>query len=170
MREIIPIVALIVSLCSLLISLDVWRRSFRPIVSAAVKTHAAGNVLIAYDLVILNSGTRPARNIRIRPVGNSLDAALGRDATADNRQRWLACFDQTIPVLQPNERVSCSFGTTQVNDTGFWKHKATIRIRLIYEEWLGGFMRRYPEEQDIQIVSSESFTGFSWGDEIPAGE
>jgi hypothetical protein len=163
MREIIPMVALIVSLCSLLISFDVWRRSFRPVVSAAVKTHAAGNVTICYDLVIQNSGTRPARNIRISPV-SSLDAALGQDATEDNKRRWLACFDQTIPVLQPNERVSCSFGTTQINDAGFWKHKAIIRIRLSYEEWLGGLIRRYPEEQDIQIVSSESFTGFSWGD------
>jgi hypothetical protein len=161
---VIPTVALIVSLCSLLISLDVWRRSFRPIVSAAVKTHEAGNVAICYDLVILNSGTRPARNIRISEIDSSVATALGQDATQDNRRRWLACFDQTIPVLQPNERVSCSFGTTQMNDAGFWKHKAIIHIRLTYDEWVGGLISRYREEQDIQIVSSESFTGFSWGD------
>jgi hypothetical protein len=35
--------ALVVSLFAFLISFDIWRRSFRPIVTVAVKTHQAGN-------------------------------------------------------------------------------------------------------------------------------
>ena len=72
-------------------------------------------------------GTLPARNIRISAVGNSVEAALGRDASKENRQRWLACFNHVIAVLQNNDRVSCSFGTTKANDNGFWKYAATIR-------------------------------------------
>ena len=51
--------AVAISFCSLLISflsfvfsVSHLRRSFRPIVSAMVKTHEAGNELIAYDLVM----------------------------------------------------------------------------------------------------------------------
>src|SRR5436305_490028 len=57
--------SLLISLCSFVFSVQHLRRSFRPIVSAMVKTHQASNVLIAYDLVVLNSGTLPARNIEI---------------------------------------------------------------------------------------------------------
>ena len=77
--------ALVISLTSLLISLDIWTRSFRPIVTVAVKTHTAGNVLISYVLVVLNSGTIPAKNIRIRAAENSLASAFGGDATAENK-------------------------------------------------------------------------------------
>jgi hypothetical protein len=151
---------LLISFCSLLASVYFWRRSFRPIVSAAVKTHAAGNEAILYDLVVLNSGTVPARNIRIKATEKSLTSAFGRDASAENKERWLACFNQVIGLLQNNDRVSCSFGTTKVADGGFWKHNAAISITIVYEGWFG---RKYNDKQNIQIADSNSFTGYSWG-------
>jgi hypothetical protein len=45
---------------------------------------------------VLNSGTIPAKNVRIMPQRGSLAAALGADATAEKKQRWLACFDVVI--------------------------------------------------------------------------
>jgi hypothetical protein len=51
--------ALAVSICSLIISVYFWSRSFRPIVSSAVKMHTAVNVMIAYDLTRLR--LRPTR-------------------------------------------------------------------------------------------------------------
>jgi hypothetical protein len=160
MNTMIAAAALLVSFCSLLISVYFWRRSFRPIVSAAVKTHAAGNEAILYDLVVLNSGTIPAKNIRIKATEKSLASAFGGDASAENKQRWLACFNQVIGLLQNNDRVSCSFGTTKAADAGFWKHNAAISITIIYEGWFG---RKYNEKQNIQIADSNSFTGYSWG-------
>src|SRR6266404_2759718 len=154
----VALAALFVSLCSFLISLDFWRRSFRPIVTVAVKTHTGGNVTICYDLVVLNSGSISAKNVKITPVGSSLASALGRDATAPNRQRWLACFDVIIPILQNNEKTTCSFGTTQANDSGFWKYHATIRVKVTYE----GRWGKYQEEQNIRIADTDSFTGYSW--------
>jgi hypothetical protein len=79
--------ALAISFCSLLISFYFWTRSFRSIVTAAVKTHAAGNEAILYDLVILNSGTIPARNMRIHAAELSLAAAFGGDATPENKRK-----------------------------------------------------------------------------------
>ena len=148
--------ALAVSLSSLLLSVYVWRRSFRPIVTAAVKTHEAGNVLIAYDLVLLNSGTIPARNIRIEAMEHSLASTFGRDASAENKQSWLACFNQVIAILHNDDRVSCSFGTTKADDAGFWKCNATIPVVITYEGWFG---RTFKEKQNIQICDSNSFTG-----------
>jgi hypothetical protein len=129
-----------------------------------VKTIEAGNELIAYDLVILNSGSIPARNIRIAADQNSLDQAFGKGATDDDKIGWLSCFDQTILILQNGERTSCSFGTTAIGDSGFWKYKAIIGITIQYEGWFRGwFEKTYCEKQDIQIVNSESFTDYAWG-------
>jgi hypothetical protein len=162
MNLMIALAAFAVSLGSLLISFDVWRRSFRPIVTVAVKTHGAGNKAIAYDLVVLNSGTLPARNIQITPAENSLAPAFGRDASAEHKQKWLACFAQVIALLHNNDRVSCSFGTTEADDAGFWKYNATIPVTITYEGLFWWFGRKYETKQSIQIADSNSFTGYWW--------
>lgn len=156
--------SLVVSFTSLLIAMDVWRRSFRPLVTAAIRTHKAGNTAITYDLVILNSGTLPARNIRIMSAEGSIEAALGKDASEENKKKWLACFNYAIAILQNNDRVSCSFGTTMANDAGFWKYNSVIRATVTYESSFGWFVWKYQEEQGLQISNSESFTGYMWGD------
>lgn len=43
----------------------VWRQSNRPIVSALVETHSSGNVATLFNLTIINSGNRPATNIKL---------------------------------------------------------------------------------------------------------
>jgi hypothetical protein len=116
--------------------------------------------MIAFDLVVLNSGTLPARNVRITAADESLATAFGQDATAANKERWLACFKRKIGLLQNNDRVSCSFGTTKRDDGGFWKVNASIQVTVTYEGWFGS---TYTERQELSIVDSNSFTGYAWG-------
>lgn len=156
----ISLTALLISLCSLLASVFFWRRSSRPLVTVAVKTHSADSGMIAYDLVVLNSGALPARSIRIAATDAALAAAFGQDATAANKERWLASFRSEIRMLQNNDRVSCSFGTTKQDDAGFWKAHATIAITVTYKGWYG---TTYSDEQPICIADSNSFTGYAWG-------
>jgi hypothetical protein len=162
MDTIIAILALLVSVIALGISFHFWRRQFRPIVTAAVKTASAGNEAIAYNLVILNSGTIPAKNISLKLDETTLPAALGGDATAENRTRWLACFSlkSNISVLHNGACASCSFGTTRSCDRGFWKVRGQISIVIKYEGWFGS---KYEQPQTIEIVDSGSFTGYQWG-------
>jgi len=101
----------------------------------------------------------PARNVRLVAGAPSLTSALGFDATPGNKQKWLACFGAVVPVLLNNERTTCSFGTTQANDTGFWKYGATIDIEVIYE----GRWRKYRDKQQLRILDTDSFTGYHWG-------
>lgn len=154
----LSLIALIVSIIAFLASVSFWRRSFRPIVTASVRTSLSGNIATAYNLVLLNSGTIPAKDIRISAVSLSPDK-FGDDATHENKKRWLACFDAVIAILQNGDRVSCSFGTTKANGTGFWKHKAEIAIRIKYSGWFG---KSYIQDQVISIVDSNSFTDYAW--------
>jgi len=162
MDTIIALVALIVSAVSLGSSVLFWRKSFRPIVTAAVKTHAATKDIIAYNLVLLNSGAIPAKNVVIRAGEASLLKAFGCDATPENKHSWLACFaeETKIPILHNGDHVACSFGTTQGIDAGFWRYESTITVVIEYAGWFG---TKYKQSQEIGIVDSDSFTGFMWG-------
>lgn len=155
--------SLLVSAASFFMSLRYWSRSFRPIVTAMVKTHAAGNTGILYDLQIQNSGALPAKNIRLSANQADIVPALGDDSSEENKRRWLSCFEEinTIAILHNNENIRCSFGTSKSNDAGFWKYGATISIVIKYQGWFG---RAYTQEQQVKIIDSDSFTGFLWGE------
>ncbi|CAD7387725.1 hypothetical protein VB145_14010 [Xanthomonas arboricola] len=159
----IAIAALVVSLVALVTSVYFWRRQFRPIVTAAVRTASAGSNCIAYKLEVLNSGTIPARNIVLHVDKAALSEVFGADATPENQTRWLACFtrEKRITVLHNGSRVSCSFGTTQSNDRGFWKTRAQISMTIQYEGWFG---EKYVQAQTVEVVDSASFTGYMWGE------
>jgi len=161
MDTLIATSALLVSIAALGLSIYFWKRSFRPIVTAMVKTHAAGNEGTLFDLEILNSGTLPAKNIRLYAEQETLNAAFGKDADQENRRRWLSCFEpeNMISILHNSEKVRCSFGLSRANDLGFWKYKAAIPITIEYEGWFG---KKYTQTQVIQIIDSDSFTGFLW--------
>ncbi|TCJ18179.1 hypothetical protein EZJ19_02785 [Parasulfuritortus cantonensis] len=162
MDTLIACVSLLVSIIALAISVRFWQQSFRPIVTAAVKTHSGGSEAIHYSLVLMNSGAIPAKNVVLRANQRSLHGALGDEATEENRRRWLACFSDraAVAVLQNGDRASCSFGVTKRNNAGFWKYKSVIKISIEYEGWFG---RKYSEPQELLIADSDSFTGFSWG-------
>ena len=157
----VAFVALGSSIASLSVSVWFWRKSFRPIVTAMVKTHQGGNNAIAYDLQIANSGSLPARNIRLRIDMSDVEPALGRDATREKKARWLCCFEKehSIRVLQNAQATTCSFGTSMADDTGFWRYGSCFPITITYEGWFG---KEYSEQQEIQVTDSTSFTGFSW--------
>ncbi|PBB78185.1 hypothetical protein CK218_25685 [Mesorhizobium sp. WSM3879] len=156
--------ALVATLLALGLSLHFWRRQFRPIVSAMVKTHSGGNMGISYDLVVLNSGSIPARDVWLEVADHkALHASFGSGADDDNKKDWLSCFDRKdmIPVLHNGSQVSCSFGHTKPADRGFWKAGAEFPIRIHYRGWFG---KSYlGEPHTLRIVDTDSFTGFMWG-------
>ncbi len=158
----VSLVALLISIISLILSFRYWSKSFRPIITAMVKTHAAGNLGTIFDLEILNTGSIPAKNIRLKAEQKDIDNALGKDSISENKIRWLSCFkpENIISILHNNSSIKCSFGESKGNDQGFWKYKAKIPITIEYEGW---FVKKYIQNQDIQIIHSDSFTGYHWG-------
>ncbi|WP_159091600.1 hypothetical protein [Aminobacter sp. MSH1] len=157
----IALAAVAISLVALLLSIHFWRRSFRPIVTAMVRSNKSGNLATAFDLVLLNSGSIPARSVTLhitddRQLENALDKA-----PLDRRSRFLSCFlkGTKVPILHNGAEVSCSFGYVSQTDS-FWKGGAEFPILVRYEGWFG---KIYVERQTLRIVSSTSFTDFSWG-------
>ena len=157
----IALTALCISIVSLCLSLFFWNRSFRPIVTAMVKTSDSGNRGIFYDLEILNSGIIPAKNITLKVDLTSLENHLGKDAGDDNKDRWFSCFnnDNIIKLLHQNAPIVCSFGYSAPSDTGFWKYRSVFFVVIEYE---GFFGKKYATVVELQIQDSTSFTGYHW--------
>lgn len=162
-NTLIAATALFVSLCSLMISVYFWMRASRPIVTAAVKTHPGQQKgPIFYDLVVQNSGSIPAKDVRITVEEIKLTAAFGKGATEKLKPDIYAVFATTLLILQNGDKVVWGpFAYTDGIDTGFWKYNTSIPIVIRYKGWFGRLP--YKEEQRIQIVSSESVTGYLWG-------
>ena len=160
--QIVAVIALIISILSFGVSVYFWRRQFRPIITVAVKTAGAGNASTAFSLQIKNSGSLPAKNIKLSANQSDLESAFATDATPENKTRWLAAFDEknVIPILQNGDTTICSFGFSKPNNQGFWKYKSSLRITVDYYGWFG---YHYNEMQGIRIVNSDSFTDFQWG-------
>jgi hypothetical protein len=57
--------AVAVSLASLYLSRRLWLQSNRPIVTAAIVDYASGNMGAVFNLVVSNTGNRPATNVRL---------------------------------------------------------------------------------------------------------
>lgn len=162
----VSIVALVVSILALALSIFFWRRQFRPIVTAMVQTHHGGNDGIVYNLVVLNSGSIPAKNIKLLVrEHSSLEAALGAGADTKTRKLWLACFEPSTVIrhLHNGARTSCSFGLTHREpNKSFWKPEAEFPIHIEYEGWFGEKYQSDPANI-LQIADSDSFTGGMWG-------
>jgi len=160
--SLIATIALVISILSFGLSVYFWRRQFRPIITLAVKTAASGNISIAFNLQVKNSGSIPAKDIKLSASQADIESALGNDASQGNRNRWLAAFaeENVISALQNGESITCSFGMSQSRDNGFWKYRAMLPISIEYYGWFG---TRYSETQTLKIINSESFTDFHWG-------
>lgn len=164
--RVLNIAVLLVSTTAVALSMRFWWRSFRPIVTAVVETRGGGTQGITYNLVVVNSGAIPARNVRLSVADQQkLEAAILGDPPDLARDKWLAAFRQEseIPLLQNGARVACSFGMSG-KEAGFWKYGASFPIYIDYQGYFG---TRYRGVMEIRIVDSDSFTGHLWGPPRP---
>lgn len=165
-KTIISILALILSLLSFVYTRINWLRSNRPIVSAAVETHAGGNESIAYNLVLSNTGNRPATNIRIHAKEKDVEACISEcdkshKITGAIYLGVMRCFsdDGEIPLLLNGKSMINSFGYTRGDQQTFWRYGASLPIEIKYCDLDG---RRYLSKQLIRIKDSAGFAGGIW--------
>lgn len=163
--------ALIVSLVSFLITIWLWRESNRPVVTARIKTHRGGNIAILYLLEVVNSGARPAKNVRLHvELQEVIDAVLPVAMSHTDYGQVLRsikrCFEKRaeIPILLNGEAVTNSFGHTSI-ESPFWSPGATLQLAISYQGLEG---QRYRSTVTIKIDDTAGFAGTSYGNQIDA--
>ncbi|MGQ7744613.1 hypothetical protein ACUNDQ_10425 [Pectobacterium brasiliense] len=165
-KSIVSVLALILSVLSFFFTRRSWLQSNRPIVSAAVETHAGGNESIAYNLVLSNTGNRPATNVRIRVKESDIDACLSEWVRSQKVKNAIysgvmRCFsdDGEIPLLLNGKFMTNSFGYTRGDQQTFWRYGANLPVVVEYSDLDS---RDYQSKQIIRIKDSDGFAGGVW--------
>lgn len=160
----VSLAALIVSILSYYFAVRSWRESYRPIVTARVVTHSSGNIGAALNLLVENTGTRPARNIRLTVDETVLNEAFDPNSANRYREGVRACFSEKfeIPVLANGASVSNAFGLISKNEQNTWQWQSRLPIRIKYED-LGG--RKFKHDLNLFVANNKGFASGAWHEE-----
>jgi len=161
MNVAISVTALSVSIVTVVFVIWSWRAVNRPFVIARVVTAKSGNMATALNLLIENTGKRPARNITFTCTASKLEDAMSpmcRNAFADDVHK---VFDSgtTIPILDSGTSTSCAFGMFSIQGDSTWVTDAQLPVLIKYQ---GLGRRRFSQEITLILRDDQSFTGESW--------
>ena len=153
-------IALFVSLLAYNFNRKSWRETYRPIVTARIATVASGNIAIALNVVVNNSGNRPAKNVRLLVNQNDLESAL---LSKDESLRSIIenCFypPTIIPIIENGRSVHNAFGHLSEGQDSIWKVNSKLKIDILYENLEG---RPFKHEIYLLLAGDEGFAGGLW--------
>lgn len=152
----ISIFSVIISLLSLSFAVYAWRNANRPLLTARVTTHDGDNNGIALNLLVENTGNRPAKDISfIVKKEDVINASLSRDIPPDA----LRCFfnDISVPVLANNRVITNAFWHLGHNNS--WIPNARFPILIIYQDLDG---RKYKAKMDLYLADNAGFAQTYW--------
>ena len=152
--------ALFVSLLAYNFNRKSWRETYRPIVTARIATVASGNRGIALDIIVNNTGNRPAKNIRLLVNKNDLESSY---SSKDSSVRTLIenCFSsQTIiPILENGRSISNFFGYLNDREGSTRKVNSKLNIEILYDSLEG---RSFKHKIHLLLAGDEGFAGGLW--------
>jgi hypothetical protein len=156
----ISLIAVLVSLISYLFARRSWYETYRPIVTARIETHASGNMATVFDIVVYNTGNRPATDIRLRAEEKFLEKAFEENAAETMKSEIRACFSDegTIPLLHSGSSTSNGFGVVG-NDESTLKYGLRIPIIIEYKDLN---RRKLKSKQTLLFRDSTFFAGSGW--------
>ncbi|QHV00264.1 hypothetical protein [Synechocystis sp. CACIAM 05] len=142
-----------------------WLMANRPIISVNVETESSGNINTMYNLVVYNSGNRPAINIQLKVKEDDLEQIFCERNDANKKyfdyhiESIKRCFNQKtmIPLILNGKSISNSFGLTGQN--GILIYKSQLPIKITYQDLDG---RKYSNNQKLLITTSEVFADGQW--------
>jgi len=156
-------VAVAVSLASLYLSRRLWLQSNRPIITAAIVDYASGNMGAVFNLVVSNTGNRPATNVRLNAKPEDINKLMVVSVEEEKRQFIYNCFsnEAIITLLKNGEEITTSFGSiSHPSSKAQWlKYGARITIEITYNDLEG---RSYRSIVPLKVYAREGFGGGVW--------
>lgn len=155
---ILAIVALVISLLSFGFAVYSWRQANRPMVVARVTTESGGNTGIALNLLVENTGNRPAQDVELIAKKADVRAASAQAVVPRDAER---CFFSGIrvPVLANGRRSTNAFWHLGQADS--WRAGAEIPVTVRYRDLNG---RRFSNKHRLVLADDAGFAQTFWGD------
>lgn len=152
----ISFASFIISSFSLIFAIYAWKHANRPLVTARVTTVSGGNMGVAINLLLENTGNRPAKNIYFKVKEEDVrNASLKQNIPEDALQ----CFysNISIPVLANNRSTSNAFWHFGQEDS--WRANSILPITLCYQDIDG---RKYQETMNLYLADDSGFAQTFW--------
>lgn len=159
----ISVVSLFLAILSLYISRKSWLQANRPIVTARITSDGGGNLGIALNILVENTGNRPAKNVKLEIDRDTLENLYVENLDKDKRRSIERVFSErgVIPILGNGKSVTNSFGFLGggKNQPSTWKNDARAEILISYEDLDG---RKFRHQNPIYIADDAGFAGGFW--------
>lgn len=161
----LSLVALAVSLISLYFTRVNWLQSNRPIVTAFVTEHHAGNDAATFNLVLANTGNRPAIRVRLAASHENI-LKLVEPGISEKHFKMVEhnfSSDSEVPLLRNGEELTTSFGAFTPRDSrGKWlNYGSEAEVSITYQDLDG---RSYKSRLPLKIYARHGFGGGVWSD------
>jgi hypothetical protein len=152
--------ALVVSLLSLAFAIRAHNTVHRPLVTARITSHRGGNLAIALNILVENTGNRPAFDVLVRASRDDVMAAMvaANRPVPEDVERVLF-GPASIPVLANGRTTTNSFAWLGTESP--WKAGVLLPIVVEYRGLDG---RRYCEKSSLLLADDAGFARGSWGD------
>jgi hypothetical protein len=141
-----------------------WRKGNRPILSAFVETDSTGSMGVLYNLLIINSGNRPAVNVYLdlKLSDEDFKKCITQEMNDPKVEAILQCFTTgaMIPLLIDGEKKSNYFGLTSTQpENNVWKYESFLPIEINYQDLEG---KKYVSTLTLVVKYSKAFAGTEW--------
>lgn len=164
LRSIFTVIAVLVSFWSAYTARRLWYQANRPIVSATIKENSSGVGAAIFDLIVFNSGNRPATEIFIKAKKDNIDKILVADIDKTVREEIYQIFSKLsrIQILLNSSEVKTAFFGFSTNPSGrvyVLQYEGALPIEIRYSDLDGN---HYVSKQNLYIRDSKGFGGSAW--------
>lgn len=162
-KQFLPFLAIALSIVSIYFAKINWLESNRPIMTAFIVEKESGNVGSIFNLIISNSGNRPAVRVRLVITDDELKKIIHPDASIEKFEEIASNFkaESEVPLVRNGEELTTSFGAYVHNDKNqrwlLYGNQAEINIE--YQDLTG---RSYTSSLPIKVYVRNGFGGGVW--------
>lgn len=158
----IAIISATIAFISMCVTVWLWYRTNRPILSVRVTAVVGSNEGIALNILVENTGNRPAKEISIKADEHRIMSALVDPSNGGVPMDARRCLleKRMIPVIANGRTVSNAFGHVG-NNPGAWQSGAVIPVVIRYRSLEG---RRYTGKMNLLLADDAGFAQTFWSE------
>lgn len=153
--------SMLVAILSLAFTIRAWRETYRPLVTVRISSHTGGNSGIALNILVENSGARPALDVKLTATEADVKAAMADDCPEQPvpRDAQRVFFsDIRIPVLANGRTTSNALGWLGSPEP-VWRAGASLPVRVLYRGMDG---TRYVNRCVLALADDAGFAQTFW--------
>lgn len=157
--------ALLISISSFVFAIKSWHQSNRPMVVAYIEEHSMGVNCATFNLVLKNTGNRPAVNIKLNARKDGIEEIFEEKIDNVTREGIFNCFqnDSEVALLKNGTSIVTSFGSFEghyQNRKGI-KYDSWLPIEITYKDLRA---KKYKEKVPLKIRGLKGFGGAIWSE------